>query len=352
MESYAGYTISFAPISESKTLALAQCCKVCVAVFVFLSAYGITISFMKKERETDCTLRELYLDNFCRYIKLLSGFIVIYILAQIFSFLGRSNTEVYGAGMRKVVYIVLDLLGTATIFSTPTFNPTWWYMGLVITILLLLPLLYRTVRYIGVFIFPLSVVIPRMLGLQFTSLHWWLLTMCMGIWFAREGVFEKIHKIKAGRIGRFCKVILSAVLLLFMAYFRHKTGFFLDITDAFMAILIIYICFEVFAKSKDKVKYIAGFTGKYSMNMFLAHTFFKLYYFKDFTYSFQNAWLILLMLTITTLLFSVCVEKIKAFSGYNKMVGRLIVNIRQRYRDDERILHIHRDGNGIQHYGD
>lgn len=46
-ETYAGFSFSFTPLSESQTLVLAQCCKVCVAIFVFLSAYGITISFIK-----------------------------------------------------------------------------------------------------------------------------------------------------------------------------------------------------------------------------------------------------------------------------------------------------------------
>lgn len=341
-ESYAGYSISFAPLSESGTIALAQCCKVCVALFVFLSAYGITISFMKKEQERGGELKEFYLDDFCRYVKLLSGFVVIYVLAQIFSFLGRSNAEVYGSGVKKAAYIVLDLLGTATIFSTPTFNPTWWYMGLAITILLLMPLLYKAVQHIGIFMFFLSIVIPRMLALQFTSLHWWLPTICLGIWFAQEGIFEKIHKIKEGQTGRICKVILSVLLLSLIAYFRHKTALFPDITDALMAMLIIYICFEIFAQSGEKIKGVVGFTGRYSMNMFLAHTFFKTYYFKDFTYSFHNAWLILLMLTVMTLLFSVCVEKIKAFSGYNRMVGKIIMSIRKICRlsgEDSKSLH-------------
>ncbi len=138
-ESYMGYTFSFAPFGESRTIAIAQLFKVCVTVFVFLSAYGITISFMKREeKELQVPLKELFVDDFCRWIKLISGFFVIYILAQIFSFLGRNNTEVYGTGIKRVVYTVLDVFGLANIFNTPTFNPTWWYMGLAVLILLII----------------------------------------------------------------------------------------------------------------------------------------------------------------------------------------------------------------------
>ncbi len=123
------------------------------------------------------------------------------------------------------------------------------------------------------------------------------------------------------------KIIVAAVVLCSLFILRHKTGMMLDITDALLAVCIIYISFEFFCERGSVVKKAAGICGKYSMNMFLAHTFFKTYYFKDFYYSFGNAWLIVLVLTITTLLFSVCVEMLKKYSGYNKMVDKLMSRI-------------------------
>lgn len=90
-----------------------------------------------------------------------------------------------------------------------------------------------------------------------------------------------------------------------------------------MAVLIIYICFELFANKGETIRNMAGFVGKYSMNMFLAHTFVFAYYFKKFTYSFGNAWLILLMLVVETLAFSVLVEFIKRTSGFNRLVNKV-----------------------------
>lgn len=326
LESYSGYSFSFAPFGESRTVAIAQLFKVCVSVFVFLSAYGITISFMKKEeKERNVPLKELFVDDFCRWIKLISGFIVIYILAQIFSFLGRNNTEVYGTGLKRVVYTVLDVLGLANVFNTPTFNPTWWYMGLALTILLIMPLLYRAHRRIGLALFIMAVVLPRMLSLEFTSLRWWLPSMCLGILFAERDLFVKLHNLYRDKIYLYVgKVMLAIAVLCALFIFRHKAQMMLDITDAFLAVLIIYISFELFGERRRVVKMVAAVCGKYSMNMFLAHTFFRGYYFKDFYYSFGNAWLNILVLTITTLLFSVCVEMFKKYSGYNKMVGKLV----------------------------
>ncbi len=325
-ETYMGYTFSFAPFGETRTIAIAQSCKVCVSIFVFLTAYGITISFMgKEEKNSEVPLKEFLVEDFCRWIKLISGFIVIYILAQVFSFLGRNNTEVYGTGIKRVVYTVLDVLGLANVFNTPTFNPTWWYMGLALTILLIMPFLYRAHRRIGVALLVLSVVLLRMLSLEFTPFRLYLPTMCLGILFAERNLFEKMHNLYRDKIFlHIGKIIVAAVVLFSLFIFRHKAAMMLDITDAILAVLIIYISFEFFGERGRTVKTVAGFCGKHSMNMFLAHSFFKTYYFKDFYYSFGNAWCIVLVLTITTLLFSVCVEMLKKYSGYNKLVEKLV----------------------------
>ncbi|MCI8364821.1 MAG: acyltransferase [Eubacterium sp.] len=283
-ESYSGYTFSFAPFGESRTVAIAQLFKVCVSVFVFLSAYGITISFMKKEKENcHVPLKEFFVDNFHRWIKLISGFIVIYILAQIFSFLGRNNTEVYGTGIKRVVYTVLDIFGLANIFNTPTFNSTWWYMGLALTVLLIMPLLYRAHKKTGVALFVLAVVLPRMLSLEFTSLRWCLPSICLGILFAERDLFVKLHNLYRDKIYLHVGKIIVAMAVLFALFIiRHKTQMMLDITDAFLSALIIYISFEIFGERGRVVKTTAAVCGKYSMNMFFAHTFFRGYYFKDF----------------------------------------------------------------------
>lgn len=104
VNSLKGVTVSYTLLTESQMLDLAQLCKVCVAIFVFLSAYGITVSFLEKDKKDERCLKQLYLDNGCRYIKLWFGFIVIYVLAQIFSFLGRNGGEVYGKGVNGGVH--------------------------------------------------------------------------------------------------------------------------------------------------------------------------------------------------------------------------------------------------------
>lgn len=335
-ETYAGFSFSFTPLNETQTIALAQCCKICVAIFVFLTAYGITISFNNRERKGGGTLKQLYMDNFCRYIKLISGLFVIYILAQCFSFLGRSTAEVYGGGIQRIVFTMIDLLGMSTIFQTPSFNNTWWYISLAVTILLLMPLLYKSHKKIklGGVLTLLTLIIPRMLSLEFTPLIWYLPSMCLGILFADNDLFVKWYEIKLCKrsaLNHLCKTALCIALLFGFFCWRHKTGRYLDITDSAMTILIIYICFELFAERGETLRNIAGFIGKYSMNMFLAHTFIKAYYFMEFTYSFGNAWLILFVLVVVTLALSVTIEFLKKISDFNRLIDKAIYRLQKRY---------------------
>ena len=224
--------------------------------------------------------------------------------------------------------MIIDILGMSTIFSTPTFNATWWYMSLEITILLLMPILYKMHKKIkldGVLLL-LLLIVPRMLSLEFTDLRYYLPTMCLGIIFADKDLFVKLYNLnlfKHKLLSRLCKIVICAVLLCGFYCWRYKAGRYPDITDGAMAILIIYICFELFSNKGKTIRNIVGFVGKYSMNMFLAHTFVVTYYFKKFTYSFGNAWLILLMLVVVTLAFSVLVEFIKRISGFNRLVDKV-----------------------------
>ena len=329
-ESYTGYPVDFAPFREADVISFAQMSKICVALFVFISAYGICMSFNKTTEKTEKLYISLYKENFCRYIKLLSAFILIYIIAQIFSFLGRSNQEVYGTGLKRIFFTILDFFGLANIFGTPTFNPTWWYMGLAISIFCIMPIIWVCTKKAGAACLAVVIVIPCMLGIGLTELRWWLPTICLGALAAEYNLIVKCREYKKeNMVWRISKILLAMCMLAGFGFLRSRTTSFYDITDMVMAGIIVYLCFELFGGLSETPKKIIGFTGSYSMNMFLMHTFVKTYYFKDFTYSFQYPVLILMVLVIDTLLFSVCLEWLKKASGYNKMIAKICKTVRE-----------------------
>lgn len=70
---YAGYNVSFLPFDEGGVVYFIEFCKICVSIYVFLIAYGLTLSLKKYSAETTVT----------------AGSIVIILLQDCLSLCGR-----------------------------------------------------------------------------------------------------------------------------------------------------------------------------------------------------------------------------------------------------------------------
>lgn len=190
---YEAFTIDFFPINETYALILSALCKVCVAIFVFLSAYGMVIAYKKNQ---NASIKDYYHYNLGRYIKYILSFMIIFIVFDLVCTLsGNANnhTAVFGTGLTGIANMLLDLLGLSTIMGTPTFCATWWYNSIFVTILLLLPLLWSAYKKIGVTILFLILILPRMLTLNMTNLRYYLPSVILGMIFADKKLFEKMH---------------------------------------------------------------------------------------------------------------------------------------------------------------
>lgn len=143
-DSWSGCDVIFSPLTESQTVWIAQVCKVCVAVFVLLSAYGTYISSAGANGTYSTVVWR-------RYRKLAGGFLIVYVLTQLFSrLIGIDRIAVYGESrFMRLFYTVIDALGLASAFGTPSYNATWWYMSLAILWIFILPLLAKAVDQIG-----------------------------------------------------------------------------------------------------------------------------------------------------------------------------------------------------------
>ena len=93
-ERYEGATLDFSPFAESDVNTFANFFKICVGIYVFLSAYGLTCSY-KKWNGGDSRFVAY------RYFKMMMEFFFIYVLSIIVSLFVNSswNVEnVYGKG--------------------------------------------------------------------------------------------------------------------------------------------------------------------------------------------------------------------------------------------------------------
>lgn len=298
--------------------------KICVSIFVFITAYGMCSSLKAKEAKKEGTINS-YLIH--RFISLFSGFWFVYILARVTGFLGRSATEIYGSmGLERVGYVVLDFLGLARFFETPTFCSTWWYMSLAIILILIIPLMRLLYKKIGgVFLVCGTLFLPSTFGMtemNSLNIYYYLFTCVLGIVFAEAEYFEKIRQLVEDKKGR--KWILNLLLIVIFVVALvwrvkiHSSWSYL-ITNAIEAIVVCMLSTFLLNMKRGGIGNVLELIGKHSMNMFLIHTFIYSYYLKDLIYGCKYPVLIVVVLMVITTLLSCTIEYIKKLIRYDKM---------------------------------
>lgn len=317
---YAGVNVVFWG-GEELTLIIAQLCKVCVAVFVFLSAYGMTKTFNRNN-----------VSKFCirRYIKLIFLFWFAYLVSVLSTFIfdGRTLAEAYGNdGAVSMNYLITDMMGTAQMFGFPTLNPTWWYISFAILLIFLYPVFYYAYEKMGKAVLILAVFFPSLIQLNQDlsmrgTVSWYCLGIVLGIASAEECWFEKIRTSKNVKIISTLSIFAVPVLF-YIRYLRLCRAFIIDNILAFAICLFVTLIIGKIIGLRD----VLGFLGMHSANMFLLHTFIFKYYFHDFIYSNGWAFVILLRLIIATLLISLVLEFIKKLIGYKKLENMLLEKV-------------------------
>lgn len=318
-KTYEGFEVVFAPFSEDRILWLARGCKICVAIFVLLTGYGYAKSAKMQRQDPQKS------DGIKRYFRIMFGFWFIFIIGQITGFLGRDWIAVYGENLsERIIYIIIDVLGLANLFGTPTFNPTWWYLTYAILLVFLTPVIVKLVRKLGGTLIIIAIFLPRVLGIETdTTFMRYFFTLILGVYFAEYNIFEKIYaSFKKKRIIEFGIWLLALIITVFLWY---RTKWF-SIFDGCVAICICYCALRYISHIPILNKCLA-FIGVHSMNLFMLHTFIYSYYFKDFIYSFRYWWAILLVLLVSTLFISVLLEQVKRLIKYNELEANCIKKV-------------------------
>lgn len=298
-------------------------CRICIAGFAFLTAYGMCQKYKKAGENKKEFLRL----NIIRLIKLEASVIIVYLAAVLYKqfVMGESISELYiGEGkniFRQLVFMGIDMLGLAKYAGAPQINVTWWYLSLFILLIAILPfifMVYKKFRYLC---------LPVLLLMPFTPvliLKDVFPSVCLGIAFGYENWFEKLgnKKIIKKMIG-----FLVSLALFYLAYVLLP---FEDMLSPYtLAFIIPYMVYDVISYIPI-VSHCLKFVGRYSMNIFLIHTFIYMYFHSDFIYSFHNSWTILAVLLGVSLLVSIVIEGFKRITGYNKLIAKLIewVNVK------------------------
>lgn len=289
---------------------LAKLSKVCVAIFVILSGYGLTKSFKKGEQSKGWFTYKHFVKLFCQY------WFIFIIFVPLGFVLGKNPIEIYGGGYKGLIKCLIDFCGLANLCGTPTMNVTWWYMGAVIILYAIFPFLFRQVEKQPIVMLLIAAIISifgTVTGMLYHAIVAWILPFVMGIFLAHTEMLDKIvntkHKYFVPFIS-FAMIIAFAVIRLLM---RDPIKM-----DTFFGLSIIIFTVSFLSRLKY-VDVALQFIGIHSANIFMMHTFIYYYYFKRLIYAAYYPILILLVLLISSLIVSMGLERLKILVRYDRL---------------------------------
>lgn len=279
-------------------------CKVCVAMFVFLSGYGLAVSY-----SYNFNLQDFY---FKRFKKLYFNYWIIWLIfvpIGIFIF-DRNFNEVYGDHM--IIKVILEFLGIYNLFGGLGYNPTWWFYSCIIPLYIIFPLLIKLFRerlYILIFCSSICIV-PLTFVPLIDPIRSYLFSFVLGIALANipATYIDRIH---------LTELIIVLFLLSVARVFGNTLNCIIDGLICFTASLVLSKC--TLPRLCEKV-FVS--LGKHSMNIFLFHTFIYYYWFTDYIYSTRNPIIIFIELMAVCYLISVSIEFIKSKTGFYKIVKK------------------------------
>ena len=314
------YPISFAPFSSHTIQYLASFSKICVAMFVFMTGYGMWVSYESQKKKTTMSN---YIKK--RMVTLMTGFLIIFVVTEILAIPTGRFIEVYGHDFRSVVYMIIDALGLAKLLGTPLFCLTWWYMSLAIVLIMIFPFVHSIMEKYQWVVVVASIIVPRACGFgQSTDLFRYILAYTLGMYFAQHDLLARIKEkfMEQNVAGKLLSLIVSLIGLAVIIKCRQNAWIgwkYLDFWDGFAAMYVIVISYIYILNGKWIVKGL-GFLGKHSMNIFLIHSFYRDVFFHEFTYSFYYAWLDYIVLMAISLVTSIVLEWFKKLIRYEKFI--------------------------------
>ena len=314
------YPISFAPFSSHTIQYLASFSKICVAMFVFMTGYGMWVSYESQKKKTTMSN---YIKK--RMVTLMTGFLIIFVVTEVLAIPTGRFIEVYGHDFRSVVYMIIDALGLAKLLGTPLFCLTWWYMSLAIVLIMIFPFVHSIMEKYQWIVVVASIIVPRACGFgQSTDLFRYLLAYTLGMYFAQHDLLARIKEkfMEQNVEGKLLSLIVSLIGLAVIIKCRQNAWIgwkYLDFWDGFAAMYVIVNSYIYILNGKWIVKGL-GFLGKHSMNIFLIHSFYRDVFFHEFTYSFYYAWLDYIVLMAISLVTSIVLEWFKKLIRYEKFI--------------------------------
>lgn len=279
-------------------------CKVCVAIFVFLSGYGLMAGTIKNQG----------VGSVCRFywhrlVKLLMNYWLIWLLFVPWGVLvfGRTFQDAYGEHV--ALQFTLDFFGVLNFFGLYGYNATWWFYSCIIGLYLIFPFLYKLMEKYPLMVAPVIAVIYCFPFPYMSCVKIYVSSFALGMAFC-----------KWKDTGEVFSILFSFGLFVLLACER----FFLSnyyVFDAFLALSIV-LCYKSIRMPKV-VSDVLSFLGKHSMNIFLFHSFIYYYWFKEYIYYYRNPFFIFILLLGTSVVISIFIEFLKKCIRFDNFLKKI-----------------------------
>lgn len=259
-------------------LYLGYFCRLCIAMYAFISGYGMMAKSMQKHLT--------FLQDIKQAIKQIINFFIRYwIVFIVFILIGLK----IGALRFSVVEFMKNLIGQSC-----SYNAEWWYVAYYIKMIISYPFikwLFRKLDDIGIrsWIIALVMIVLTIANAFYHGNLTYYLCFWIGMLTYQSGFYSKIsEKLCVNKIGSVVILIGCTILSIII---RIRLPY--DI-DALLVIIYIYGILQFLKNMKNvqSIRRILQMFGKYSIYIWLTHTFFLYYYFQTQLMYLKNVGLI------------------------------------------------------------
>lgn len=300
--------------------------KVCVALFLFCSGYGLAANYKPQSLVDDIKFVTK------RLLKFYANYWVIFLIfvpISIFAF-NRTFADAYGSEANIYWCLLKDVLGLQ---GWSSYNITWWFNRLIIVLYLIFPLLFRIIRIRPIIALLLGIIMMRLefhLPTSSIDIYTWQFPFVVGlVWRMYEDKFPWLstwlteHKI----IFAICSITIFvvAVILRMFPIIPHWSN---TRMDAFLASAIVLLVISII-RYVPLVANILSFLGKHSMNIYLIHTFLNDYWHMEWLHTGEcmrdggNFILLIIICLLISMVIEFLKEKIRLYELVNIISKRI-----------------------------
>lgn len=316
--------------------------KICVAMFLFCSGYGLAVQYDKTmvlSSSLKNKLRATIIFIIKRMVKFYSAYWFVFLIFVPITilFFNRPLSAAYGGNVNIWQGLLFDILGINGFHS---YNITWWFNRLIIIFYFAFPILYALIKktkWITLLVCFIVMCFANKLGsINYYSIMLWQLPFVLGIGW-------QIYQDKMGCLSKYLRkysvwstigVIVVLILgVLQRLYNIVPIGNISHVRfDGILTILILMVVIVIIRKLKYTYL-ILTFFGKHSINIYLIHTFLNGYWtpVRKFLHTSEfcryggvNMWILLLI----CLIISIVLEYLKDKLYWNKLTEKIVVNIK------------------------